>query len=201
MRDFCERVDDANLDGELRTDQYAALVLPELDNLRAAHAWAIGEAGDLQVAIALAAHAGSLIDYAIECADWLLPLRHARRRRRASSAALSRALLARHRRRQHVRRVPRALQVEAASRAQSLYQALGLPRRVFSSLTQLARHRNALRRRHGRASRPRRGARAHPAGLAGRISHSSCCASAVTLLCATGTARRGARASSAKASA
>ena len=73
MRKFLERVDGANLDGELRTDQYAALVLPELDNLRAAHAWAIGEAGDVQVAIALAAHAGALIDYAIECADWLLP--------------------------------------------------------------------------------------------------------------------------------
>ena len=40
MRDFLRRVDDANLDGELRTDQFAGLVLPELDNLRAAHAWA-----------------------------------------------------------------------------------------------------------------------------------------------------------------
>ena len=50
MRDFLRRVDDANLDGELRTDQFAGLVLPELDNLRAAHAWATGEAGDPQVA-------------------------------------------------------------------------------------------------------------------------------------------------------
>jgi predicted ATPase/DNA-binding winged helix-turn-helix (wHTH) protein len=75
MRRFLERVDGTNLDGELRTDQYAALVLPELDNLRAAHAWAIGDGGDPEVAVALAAHAGSLIDYAGECADWLLPLR------------------------------------------------------------------------------------------------------------------------------
>ena len=30
-------VDDANLDGEMRTDQYAAAVLPELDNLRVAY--------------------------------------------------------------------------------------------------------------------------------------------------------------------
>ncbi len=42
MLEFLKRIDDANLDGELRTDQYAALVLPELDNLRAAHAWATG---------------------------------------------------------------------------------------------------------------------------------------------------------------
>jgi hypothetical protein len=75
MCDFLVRVDDANLDGELRTDQYAALVLPELDNLRAAYAWATGENGDPQVAIALAAHAGSLIDYAAECADWVTSLR------------------------------------------------------------------------------------------------------------------------------
>ena len=75
MRNFLQRVDGANLDGELRTDQYAALVLPELDNLRAAHAWAIGDAGDPQVAVALAAYAASLIDYAVECVEWLLPLR------------------------------------------------------------------------------------------------------------------------------
>ena len=42
-------------------------------------------------------------------------------------------------------RVPHTVQVEAASRAKSLFQALGQPRRVFSSLIQLARHRNAQR--------------------------------------------------------
>jgi tetratricopeptide (TPR) repeat protein len=42
-----------------------------------------------------------------------------------------------------VGRVPRALQAEASVRAQSLYQALGQPRRVFSSLIQLSRHRSA----------------------------------------------------------
>jgi predicted ATPase len=142
MRNFLERVDGANLDGELRTDQYAALVLPELDNLRAAHAWAIGEAGDVQVAIALAAHAGAFIDYAIECADWLLPLRT-----HVEEEAASPALTARYWRAiaagNMSARVPRALQVDAASRALSLYQTLGQPRRVFSSLIQLARHRNA----------------------------------------------------------
>ena len=43
MLEFMQRVDAANLDGELRTDQYAALVVPELDNLRAAHAWSSSE--------------------------------------------------------------------------------------------------------------------------------------------------------------
>ena len=143
MWSFLERVDNANLDGELRTDRYAVLVLPELDNLRAAHTWATSEIGDVGVAIAIAAHAGSLIDYAIECADWLPPLKE-----HVEDGATSPALTARYWRAIAASnmspRVPRTLQVEAAYRARSLYQALGLPRRVFSSLIQLARHRNAL---------------------------------------------------------
>jgi predicted ATPase/DNA-binding winged helix-turn-helix (wHTH) protein len=142
MLSLLERVDGANLDGELRTDQYTALVLPELDNLRAAHAWATAEAGDLQVAIGLAAHAGALIDYATECVDWLLPLRQ-----HVEDGAVDRPVVARYWRaiaaRNMVGHVPRALQVEASGRAQLLYQALGQPRRVFSSLVQLARHRIA----------------------------------------------------------
>ena len=144
MRDFLQRVDDVNLDGELRTDQYAALVLPELDNLRAAHTWATGETGDLKVAIALAAHAGSLIDYAAECADWLLPLRP-----RVEEGGIDPAVAARYWRAiaagNMTGHVPLPLQVEAAARAASLYQALGQPRRVFSSLIQLSRHRGAQR--------------------------------------------------------
>ena len=69
MLEFLIRIDGANLDGNLRTDEYAAQVLPELDNLRAARAWATAQEGDPRVAIALAAHAGSLIDYAVECVD------------------------------------------------------------------------------------------------------------------------------------
>ncbi len=142
--DFLRRVDDANLDGELRTDQFAGLVLPELDNLRAAHAWAIGEAGDPQVAVALAAHAGALIDYAIECADWLLPPQ-ARVEQDCADAATAarywRAVAASN----MIGRAPRALQLEAASRAQELYRALGQPRRVFSSLIALSRHASVLR--------------------------------------------------------
>ena len=34
----------------------------------------MAKAGDPQVAVALAAYATSLIDYAVECVDWLLPL-------------------------------------------------------------------------------------------------------------------------------
>ena len=59
MRDFIEQADSANLDCELRSDQFAALVLPELDNLRAARAWAIGKMGDLQIAIEIATHAAA----------------------------------------------------------------------------------------------------------------------------------------------
>jgi predicted ATPase/DNA-binding winged helix-turn-helix (wHTH) protein len=142
MREFLERVDSANLDGDLRSDQYAALVLPELDNLRAAHAWATGETGDLQVVIALAAYAGAVIDYAVECGDWLLPLRQ-----HVEDGAVDPAVAARYWRAiaatNMTARVPLGLQVEASCRAQALYQALGQPRRVFSSLTQLVRHRTS----------------------------------------------------------
>ncbi len=142
MQNFLQRVDGANLDGELRTDQYAALVLPELDNLRAAHAWAISEAGDPLIAIGLAAHAGSLIDYAIECVDWLVSLRQ-----HVENGAADPALAARYWRAiaagNMSGRVPRSLQVEAADRALSLYRTLGQPRRVFSSLIRLALIRSA----------------------------------------------------------
>ena len=137
MLGFLERIDDANLDGELRTDQFAARVLPELDNLRAAHAWATGEGADVQVAIGLAAHAGSLIDYAVECADWLLPLQAA-----VESGAVEPALTARYWRAigaaNMAPRVPFALQLKASSRALSLYRPLGQPRRVVPNLIRLA---------------------------------------------------------------
>jgi predicted ATPase len=140
MRRFLERVDDANLDGELRTDQYAARVVPELDNLRAAHAWAQGEGGDPELATALAVHAGSLIDYASECVDWILSARES-----VEGGAVGDALAARYWRAiaasNLTGHVPRALQIEATLRARSLYEALGLPRRVFTSLIQLAAHR------------------------------------------------------------
>ena len=142
MRDFLARVDDANLDGELRTDQYAARVLPELDNLRAAYAWATGEAGELSVAIAIAAHCGSLVDYASECIEWIVALRH-----RGEIEAVDPAVAARYWRGLAASNLmgylPRAVQLEAATRAVALYQTFGQPRRVMSSLLQVSRLRSA----------------------------------------------------------
>jgi tetratricopeptide (TPR) repeat protein len=136
MLQFLRRVDAINLDGEYRTDQYAALVVPELDNLRAAYTWASSEEGEPSVAIALAAHAGSMIDYAAECADWLLPHRRAVEQGTVDAAVTARywrALAAGN----MAGRLPLALCVEAAQRARAGYQALGHPRREFSSLIRL----------------------------------------------------------------
>jgi len=137
MRDLLIRIDDANLDGDLRTDQYAARVLPELDNLRAAYTWAAGEGGDAGTALAIAAHAGSLIDYANECVGWLLavPSPQPETIDDALAARYWRAIAANN----MVGHVPAALQAAAARRACELYRRLAQPRRVFSSLIQLAR--------------------------------------------------------------
>ena len=136
MLQFLRRVDGRNLDGEFRTDQYAALVVPELDNLRAAYLWASGEEGEPMIAIALAAHAGSVIDYAAECADWLLP-----HQRSIEQGAVDTAVAARYWRALAAGnmsgRLPLALCVEAAQRARTEYRALGHPRREFSSLIRL----------------------------------------------------------------
>jgi predicted ATPase/DNA-binding winged helix-turn-helix (wHTH) protein len=143
MRTFLERIDGANLDGELRTDQYAARVLPELDNLRAAHAWAAGEDGDPEVAFALAVHAGSLIDYAQECADWIDALPEPGERAMPDVLAVRyfRAIAAGN----MSGRTARPRQLDAAIRARSMYDELGKPRRAFAALMQVARHRWALK--------------------------------------------------------
>ena len=141
---FLERVDGANIDCELRSDQYASLVRPELDNLRAARAWAIGETGDPQVAVALAAYASSLIDYAVECVDWLLPLQQ-----QFEGGVMDPAVAARYwgaiAATNMTGHVLRTLQVEASHRALSLYRAAGKPRRVFCNLINLSRHLGAQR--------------------------------------------------------
>jgi tetratricopeptide (TPR) repeat protein len=142
MRGFLERIDGANLDGELRTDQYAALVLPELDNLRAAHAWATGDDGDPEIAFALGVHSGGVIDYAQECADWVSSLPE------PADGTMPEALSARYLRAIAASNmsglVARARQLDAAIRARSLYERLGKPRRAFGALMQGARHRWAL---------------------------------------------------------
>lgn len=136
MLQFLRRVDAINLDGEVRTDQYAALLVPELDNLRAAYAWASSEEGESRFAIALAAHAGSLIDYAAECADWLLPHRRAVEQGvvdPVDSARYWRALAAGN----MTGRQSLAQCIEAARHARAEYRTLGYPRREFSSLIRL----------------------------------------------------------------
>jgi predicted ATPase/DNA-binding winged helix-turn-helix (wHTH) protein len=137
MLQFLRRADDGNMDSTLRSDEYAALVLPELDNLRAAYAWAAGEAGDAAVATGLAAHAGPLIDYSSEFAEWLLAQRpHVRpgaidentqaRFWRAIAAPNMFGTLT----------LPELL--EAARLATAAYRSLRRPRRLFSALRLVA---------------------------------------------------------------
>src|SRR6185295_13505814 len=118
MQAFLEQIDGANLDGELRTDQYAALVLPELDNLRAAHAWATGDNGDTEIAFALGVHSGGVIDYAQECVEWItaLPEPGERAMPDVLAARYFRAIAASN----MSSRVARARQLDAAIRARAL---------------------------------------------------------------------------------
>jgi predicted ATPase/DNA-binding winged helix-turn-helix (wHTH) protein len=142
MRAFVEDVDRVNLDGLMLTEQLQALLVPESDNLRAAYEWAVGDGDDIETATALAAGASALEEFAVECAEWLVPLRQ-----RVESAELPAPVAARYWRAiaagTMVGRVPRAWQAQAAERAHALYEKLGDDRRMFSSLTQLAAHRLA----------------------------------------------------------
>jgi predicted ATPase/DNA-binding winged helix-turn-helix (wHTH) protein len=142
VRRHFERVDNVNLDGGLRTEQLEASLLPELDNLRAAHSWATAEGADVETAIVLAACSTSLDDFTIESGGWLPPLQ------RYVETGVAHAVAARYWRAiasaNMYRRVPLALQADAADRARMLYLELGLPRRAFSSLVQLAHYRLLL---------------------------------------------------------
>jgi len=137
MLRFLRIADDGNMDSTLRSDAYAALVLPELDNLRAAYAWATGDGGDRAIAIGLAAHAGPLIDYSNEFAAWLLA-QHARLEPGvvddATEARFWRAMAAVN------MQGPRTLAelLEAAQRATAAYRRLRRPRRLFSALRLVA---------------------------------------------------------------
>jgi hypothetical protein len=137
MTAFLRVIDDANMDGELRTDAYAAQVLPELDNLRAAYAWARSTHGDPSLAIALAASATPLGDYTSEFREWLLeqwPLSAAMTLDPAIEARLSRGLAAFN----MSGFVPTRQGLEAALRAAELYRSLGLTKREVSSLRLVA---------------------------------------------------------------
>jgi predicted ATPase/DNA-binding winged helix-turn-helix (wHTH) protein len=133
MLDFLRRVDDANMDGELRSDEYAARVLPELDNLRAAHAWATGADGDRAIAIGLAAHVGPLVDYSLEFVDWMTG-----QRQHLAAAAVDEATAARFWRGLAASNMYGYLgiteQLDAAQRAAALYRRLNRPKRLFRAL-------------------------------------------------------------------
>lgn len=137
MLQFLRRADDGNMDSTLRSDEYAALVLPELDNLRAAYAWAAGEEGDAAVATGLAAHAGPLIDYSSEFAEWLLA-----RRPHLRPGAVDDATDARFWRAMAATNMQGTLTIserlEAARLATGAYRTLRRPRRLFSALRMVA---------------------------------------------------------------
>jgi predicted ATPase/DNA-binding winged helix-turn-helix (wHTH) protein len=137
MLQCLRRADDGNMDSTLRTDEYAALILPELDNLRAAYAWAAGEGGDTALAIGLAAHVGPLIDYSSEFAEWLLAQRPHLRPGvvdDATEARFWRAMAASN----MLGPLTIAELLEAARRATAAYRALRRPRRLFSALRMVA---------------------------------------------------------------
>ena len=137
MLQFLRHADDGNMDSTLRTDKYAARVLPELDNLRAAYAWSAGDSGDRALAIGLAAHAGPLIDYSMEFAQWLL-----RQRPALELAVVDDATTARFWRAMAATNMAGVLTfaelLDAAERATAAYRALRRPRRLFSALRLVA---------------------------------------------------------------
>ncbi|MFI4929153.1 MAG: ATP-binding protein [Burkholderiales bacterium] len=137
MLKFLQRADDGNMDSTLRTDAYAALVLPELDNLRAAYAWAAGDGGARAIAIGLAAHAGPLIDYSTEISEWLL-----RQREYLQPGVVDDATIARFWRAMAAINMLGTLTtaelLDAAQRASTYYRALRRPRRLFSALRLVA---------------------------------------------------------------
>jgi predicted ATPase/DNA-binding winged helix-turn-helix (wHTH) protein len=144
MLQFLQRADDGNMDSTLRTDAYAALVLPELDNLRAAYAWAAGDDSGNALAIGVAAHAGPLIDYSTEISEWLL-----RQRAKLLPGVVDDATIARFWRAMAAINMLGTLTIaellDAAQRATSCYRVLRRPRRLFSALRLVA----IWRRSHG----------------------------------------------------
>ena len=144
LRDFCTRIDGAHLDGELLTDEMHALLVPEIDNLRAALATA-SDAPD--IAVALACCANSLEDFATESTRWLLRLRPAVDAGAAGPAGTARywrAIASMNATLTGL--VPRAEQARAAALAQDAYIAQGLPRRAFSSAVLFAIHQRVVAR-------------------------------------------------------
>jgi predicted ATPase/DNA-binding winged helix-turn-helix (wHTH) protein len=137
MLQFLRRADDGNMDSTLRTDEYARLVLPEVDNLRAAYAWAAAGDGDRAIALGLATHAGPLIDYSTEFTEWVLG-----QRENLAAEGVDAATVARYWRARAAVNMLGHLSIpellDAAQRATVAYRALARPRRLFTALRLVA---------------------------------------------------------------
>jgi predicted ATPase len=129
IQDVMAGVDEARLDGELTSDRYVNALLPELDNVRAAHAWASGPAGDAETAILIAARASALDALALESAPWL------EGHRAQVEAGVGPEVAARYWLALFggtIRdRVPESVKEHAELQAEAIYRDLGQERRVF----------------------------------------------------------------------
>jgi predicted ATPase/DNA-binding winged helix-turn-helix (wHTH) protein len=133
MLAFLRRADDGNMDSTLRSDEYAALVLPELDNLRTAYASACDQFGNRALATGLAAHAGPLINHSTEFAAWLIA-----QHPYVTPGAVDAATAARYWRANASSNMLGLLTISdllaAAQRAVAAYRELRRPRRLFAAL-------------------------------------------------------------------
>jgi predicted ATPase len=136
IADLVRTADDLLHDFELRFERFASLLLPEVDNLRAAYAWASGRDGDLSTAVTLAAHAQDLEGY-VEFGDWLLQLRP-----RIEEQWIDELIAARYWRAlasvSVEEKLPFEERLDAARQARSLYDKLGHPKRALGTLLMIA---------------------------------------------------------------
>ncbi|MFO1305445.1 MAG: winged helix-turn-helix domain-containing protein [Burkholderiales bacterium] len=137
MRDFVVEVDTRHQHGLSRSTDFAAIAMPELDNLRAAYAWARTEA-DMPLAVAIAAHCGALADHAGECIDWILTLPddaltgvpdwlEARFLQTVAGSNM-------------FNHVPSDRRIRSSRRAAEIYRKIGDARRLFLTLVGLSGH-------------------------------------------------------------
>ncbi|RQP23169.1 ATP-binding protein [Piscinibacter terrae] len=126
------RVDDAFVEGRMTSEQCAAALAPETDNLRVAYRWATGAAGELSIAVRLAASAAGHGEFAAECAQWLQVLAPCMDEATAPEdvAALWLGIA----RPWVFIRLPHALAADAARQAATLYRSLGRPMHQFLAL-------------------------------------------------------------------
>jgi predicted ATPase/DNA-binding winged helix-turn-helix (wHTH) protein len=126
------RIDDASVEGRMTSERCAAVLSPEADNLRAAYRWSTSEAGELPIAIRLAAAAGGHDEFAAQCAEWLHSLApQVDDTTPPDDAAAFWFAVARP---WMFIRLPQALVVGAARRAAALYASLGKPMHQFFAL-------------------------------------------------------------------